>query len=206
MRLNQIPPNSRINLSLNVNGKILQFSTKSVHVLGDDLLVLPITQDGKTIGFNNHKVQVLYVMEENKPLVWQNARVLLVKYKNDTFHQIVAPGPAALLNRRDSARQPVNVKGMATGHEFQQEVLIRDISANGISFISDIQLPDKGNIRINFVDLNYEFSLSVKVCWSTNLENTTRYIYGCQIVSKNIRIEAYIHAKQRQEKEHSDDN
>lgn len=206
MRLNQIAPNSKINLSINVNGKILQFNTKAVLALGDNLLVLPVTQNGKTIGFNNYKVQVLYATEDNKPLVWQNAKVLLVKYKNDTFHQIVAPGPAALLNRRDSVRQPVNVKGMATGRDFQHEVLIRDISANGISFVSDKQLPGKGNIRINFVDLDYEFSLAVTVCWSTNPENTTRYIYGCQIISKNIRIEAYIHAKQRQEKEQRNDN
>lgn len=200
MRLNEIETNSKLNLSISVNGKILQFNTKAVVAMGENLLVVPITQNGKTIGFNNYKVQVLYSSQDNKPLVWQNAKVMLVKYKGETFHQIVAPGPAAILNRRDGFRQPVNVRGVATGRDFQQEVLIRDISANGISFVADRDLPGKGNIRINFRDMDYDFSLAVTVCWATNPENTNRYIYGCQIVSKNIRIEAYIHAKQRQER------
>lgn len=206
MRLNEIAPNSKITLSINVNGKILQFNTKAVLPIGDNLLVAPITKDGKTVGFNNYKVQVVYLAEDNKPLAWQNATVVLVKYKKDVFHQIIAPGPAAFLNRRDSVRQPVNVKGTIIGRDFQCEALIRDISANGISFICDRTIPDDGNIRVHFTDLDYEFSLIATVRWLSNLENTSRYVHGCQIVSKNIRIEAYILAKQKQKKEPKNDN
>lgn len=204
MRLNEIAPNSKINLSLNVQGQIFQFNTKAVMAIGDNLLVEPIMQDGKTVGFNNHTVQVLYANDERTPLVWQNATVQLVKYKRDVFHQITAQGPAAILNRRDGEREPVNVKGLATGTDFHEEVLIQDISPNGISFISEKPLPGSRNIRVNFKDLEYDFNLSVNVCWTMNPKNTTRYIYGCQIVSRNIRIEAYIHAKKRQKGEQND--
>lgn len=199
MRINTIEPGGKLSLSVNINGKILQFTTRVAIVLPDSVLVDPITQNGRKIGFTNYNVQVVYEMQQDKPIIWAKTRVILVKYKGDTFHQIFAEGPGAILNRRDGVRQPVGVKGIATGKDFRQEVMIRDISANGISFYSDKSFPTDGNIRINFTDMNYDFSLAVNICWSSNEENLSRFTYGCRILSKNIRIEAYIHAKQRQE-------
>lgn len=200
MKLNEVAVGSILNLSLSVNGQIIQFSSRIVLDMTDSVLVEPIMKNNKTIGLDGYNVQVVYAPSNGEsPLVWLKTRVKLVKYKGNTYHQIIPEGTGRIFNRRDGERIPVNVKGTASGRDFSHEIVIRDVSNNGLSFICDAQLPSNTSIRIQFKDLDYDFNLSVGICWFTNEQNTSRYIYGCSIFSKNVRMENYIAKKKGNE-------
>lgn len=199
MKLNEIPVGGIVNLSVQVEDKVIRFYSKVMVRLTDSILVDVIKEKEKSMGFGGHNVQVVYVLENgDKPIVWVQAKVKLVKYKNVTYHQILAESEGRPFSRQDNVKLPVGIKGTATGKDFSGEVTIRDISVHGISFVSDVMLTGNTPIRIRFNDLNRNFNLAVGVCWFTSESNTSRYVYGCMILSKNVNIEAYINEKQNQ--------
>lgn len=197
MKITELPVGSKVNLSLKVKGRILQFNAKVAIVLADRVLLDPIKREGKTVGFGNYDVQLVYIgSDKDKPIVWLKPKISLVKYRGETFHQIITFNNGQVLNRRDGIRQPVGVSAKAIAKNFTSEITILDISANGISFLSDKPAPHDSQIRISFKDLNYNFNLAVEVCWFSEAENGNQFNYGCKIISKNVKIENYIKEKQ----------
>lgn len=197
MKLNELETGSKLNLALSVDGEILQFTSKIAVILPDSVLVEPILKDDKTIGFENHDVQVIYAAQDEKPVVWLKTKMLLVKYKDAVYHQIISDAQGQPFNRRADYRMYVGINGKASYAGATHNVMIKNISANGIAFISDFQINTGGTIRIRFKDMGHEFALHASVCWSLNEENSTRYIYGCKITARSKNIEAYISEKQR---------
>lgn len=207
MFIHEIASGSNIQLFVAIGVQVLEFNTKAVEAIGNDLLAEPILKDDKMLGFSAKgliiRIQVAN-SEDQKVYEWNNVQIVNVKKEDGSmYHQIMCKTPGKQVNRRGACRVWVGIDGLAQIglSRNTHEVMIKDISISGISFICSKEVKaDNGSVvHLTFLDkeVNAKFSIGAIIVRSEEIDEYS-VMYGCRLNSESNAISKYINDKQRE--------
>lgn len=199
MRLNEVEIGKPIQIILILDDKRLEFDTVIQAVVGESVLVDPITDGTKTVGFKNHDALAVYVGTDKKPYGWSRVQVKLVKYQDKVYHQLLTDVEGSTLNRRGSYRQYVGHGGVVINMGKKYRAIIKDVSTNGCGFVCDEEFTIGDNIVVAFSDEEYDFSIHCTIVRKFTIEENGKNVYGCKTHTVNRKIEQYIMERQRED-------
>lgn len=240
MFINEIPPNTDISILVHRELNNLTFTTKTVDVTDETeqklfaklqkaypnkffTVVEIIKEEGQTVGFPVGNIQyVLDCVVDGKPYLFSGIQINAIKLPTgNEYHIIFSEKNMAPYNRRKEFRLWVGVDGIAQLglNKAGREVVIKDVSANGIGFTTSTDYEcSVGDIaHITFYDkltdhstrkvTELKFSVSANVVRVQDIDEKTRLI-GCRVNNKNYtaNIEKYIAAKQVERMQHARSN
>lgn len=211
MRIEELTPGLNIELVANIGGEQLIFDSRIENVYPRKHLVLaaPVLQDNRVISFRAKGliVDVLVTLEDDKPQLFKNVTVTVMKKPDGTFcYNLATAAMSKTYNRRHNFRCYV---GAATSVQFgsnhrSHEAVIKDISANGFSFVcgNDITFGKDQLVHTVLNDYleelaeNFSFHLYGIIVRSYPLDDM-RTVYGCRLNKKVTGLDAYIMKKER---------
>jgi len=203
MLLSQLVQNSELILEININNQHLEFESAVFAKIGDYILIEPVRVNGKVVNFEIGKVLIdmLLIRKDRKPFIWKRVLLKNTIYKNKTYYKVVPTGDGFEINRRNSTRLNIEVKGVVQigTNSVPLDVIIKDISENGFSFVSkdNIDKPLKSTVRLVFTDINKTINLNGILVRKEKI-NQTKYFYGCVLNIKSQLLVQYINDKNRE--------
>jgi len=203
MLLSQLVQNSELILEININNQHLEFESAVFAKIGDYILIEPVRVNGKVVNFEIGKVLIdmLLIRKDRKPFIWKRVLLKNTIYKNKTYYKVVPTGDGFEINRRNSTRLNIEVKGVVQigTNSVPLDVIIKDISENGFSFVSkdNIEKPLKSTVRLVFADINKTINLNGILVRKEKI-NQTKYFYGCVLNIKSQLLVQYINDKNRE--------
>lgn len=182
----------------------IDLPSKIVSVRKESLIVDIIYLNKKMLNLENEHIRMnLMLIREGKvPIVWKNVTCKIIKENEQAFYQITAHSEGYENNRREAFRLFLGNDGVAQVgiNKKALEVIVRDVSENGFSFLTsiDVKMAVGEPVRLVFVDLDITFSLMGIVVRKVNV-NEKEVLYGCKLSVRNNKLLKYINSKQRQE-------
>lgn len=182
----------------------IDLPSKIVSVRKENLIVDIIYLNKKMLNLENEHIRMnLMLIREGKvPIVWKNVTCKIIKENEQAFYQITAHSEGYENNRREAFRLFLGNDGVAQVgiNKKALEVIVRDVSENGFSFLTsiDVKMAVGEPVRLVFVDLDITFSLMGIVVRKVNV-NEKEVLYGCKLSVRNNKLLKYINSKQRQE-------
>lgn len=194
MRIDDIPIEGHVNLQI-TKGELSDTISVYIQKVATNMIALmPVEVDGKTLILNDKdiKVDVIYVVDDDKPLIWKNVAYGMLAINNKHCIVLKTKNEGVHFNRRMEFRLPMDITGSAKG----MRLLIHDISRTGISF----KVPK--NLRRSIgetLEIHFMGGYEEQVATATivrELEDGERYLYGCTI-KPSIKIDQFISDEQR---------
>lgn len=207
MFLHEIDVESKVTILVRIGSQTLPFDTKVEDVLDDGILTEPIYRNDKLVGFKTKGLIItlqIFNISDEKVYEFTNVEILNVKTKDDKIHhKMVCKNPGKQINRRTAVRVWLGIDGVAQIgiHRVAYEVIVKDISVSGISFIlhKDLKLKQGTIVHITFndTDARVKFSLGAIIVRQAPLEDG-RMLYGCRLNQESPSISKYVNDKQRE--------
>lgn len=229
MVLNELAIGSSVELTAIIGTQRLVFQTEIVNLPTDDkkvhkalqkltngypyVAVPVIRQNDKVVGFPTSGVvyQVVIVnKEDEKVYQWVSVAIRQVKLPDlPAFHIIISNKAAKEYNRRQRYRLWLGIDGVASIGLSRKpiDVLVKDISSTGISFIARNAVLEEKNITINhntFAVLTFfdepsgtNFRISCIVIRAVAVDEQ-RTLYGCKFAEENQLIGQFVNKRQRE--------
>lgn len=199
IRLSELEAESRITLLVSTADNQMRLEGYIKKVINDAVAVIGIDfESPQRLNFDNVKVQLECILDENVPYLWKQARV--VNYKNEYVLQVACEGIRH--NRRSNFRVGVSSIGtLKMVGRGSMKVMIKDVSVSGFG-ISDrskelgLNIGDHGN-------LVYEengYSLNLTGILVRKEEREDMDIYGFEVTNLCKDLSPYISYKQRHKK------
>lgn len=211
MRLVEVEAGANIILQVHMKGQSLDFPTVVSTTEKDHLLVEPVRIDGKIVGFSGDGVRLdlIYVRQDKPPFVWKNIRCTTIMSGGAAKYQVIAFSEGYEMNRREAFRLFLGINGIVQMgmNRKAMEVIVKDVSETGFSFVSteDIEQVINMPVRLVFMDLNRNYSLMGIVVRKVVIA-PNKILYGCHLTVKNRELSRYINEKQRQQMSINRDN
>lgn len=200
MKLNEIAVEKKVDIVVIIDDEKLEFTSEVKFVLNDTLLIDPITDgEERTIGFKNHEVMVICVPNDEKAYMWPDVTVKLVKYNDQVYHQLSCESEGGPINRRRNYRQYVGIEGMVNDLVSSFNVVVKDVSVSGCSFVSAEDFPVGGNVIVSFTDNSTNFMIRCKIVRMYEVKEIGKRVYGCEANAPMRKLEKYIIEKQRKD-------
>lgn len=203
MRLNEIPRQSEVVLTVKDSSTTLDFRTRVKDVIGENGIWVDIIKDGKgrSVSFTGMPVSLSYYNGSGKPVVWSLVTVKLLKVGSELKQAIVTSVEGEELNRRRVYRQKINLPGVVDYGTDQEEVIVRDVGSTGFSFISNGKAVRHGTsimIVCTYQDGETQITLNGKIVRVQDLEGG-KICYGCKFIGRTDLLNRYIRRKKREE-------
>ncbi len=203
MKLNEIPRNAELVLTVKDSSTTLDFKTKVQDSIGENKIWVDIIQDknGKTVNFKGIPVSMSYAVGDNKPVVWESVYVKLFKVNGTLKQAILASADGEEQNRRRAYRQKINLPGKVDYGTNQEDVIVRDVGSTGFSFISNNKGESHGTsivIACSFEDGEVKMTIEGRIVRVQELKNG-KICYGCRYIGRTDVINSYIRRKKREE-------
>lgn len=207
MKLYEIEENEQIQVIAKKDDVSLEYTVTILMNQRNILFIEPIMHDDIIVNFEADQVEmnVVYIGEEGKPLIWENCMVKHVTYNGAKYHILYSDKDGKKLNRRESFRQYVGIKGMLQIDSTRaiHEVVVRDVSGTGIGFVSDnksLHMEDIGAFHLSYQDRECRLSVQLEgtVVREVELEDGRR-VFGATVRKGNINLNEYVAMKQKQE-------
>lgn len=201
MKISEIKVETEVELLVSGEKGGRNFESIVKQVLGDRILIEAIENDGMTVGFEKLRVDFLY-KSEGKVYRWDEVEVVLVKYKDEVYHMVRTENPIGVqFNRRGAYRVFVGTYMNAIikiiGDQRKQvEIMIKDISATGLSFVSEFEIDDTLPVIIRLEDEGYKYDLTGKLVRRNFQDNLGKYVYGMMFTAGHKNLSPYIMKKQ----------
>lgn len=204
MKLGEVPSNATINIEVIRGDTSVNLSTSLIWVASDALYVEPFMHGSSFISFMSEglRVEMTVVRENDVPLFWKLVTITKEEFDGRLVHCIRSNIDGVRLNRRNSFRVFVGNEGSvmeATGGG-EYDVTIKDISANGISFVTrSLGAPTykPGSlVHIKFEDREARFVIDVQSRVVRRTQRDNSYVYGCRFVRVYPQISKYVAQKQ----------
>lgn len=211
MRIEEVTPGLSIEIVANFGEEQLMFDSHIEEVYPRKHLVLaaPVLQNDKVISFRAKGliVDVLVTLEDDKPQLFKNVTISVLKKPDGTFcYNLATAALSKPYNRRRNFRCYV---GAASSVQFgpnhrTHEAVIKDISASGFSFVcnNDVSFDKDQLVHTVLNDYleelaeNFSFHLYGIIVRSYPLDDM-RTVYGCRLNKKVSGLDAYIMKKER---------
>lgn len=211
MRIEELTPNLAITLFVNIDGQQLTFESKILEVYPKKHLVLAeaIYHDGKIITFRRKDliIDVLFTIGNDKPQLFKNVSVTLVRKNDDTLcYNLATTTESKTFNRRENFRCYVGIQtSFQCGSNKTAHIgIIRDVSANGFAIVSDEELSvEEGQIihtvlKDYFEDTDEKFVFHLYgIIARTQQLDRGAVLYGCRLNNYIPALEGYIAKKER---------
>lgn len=204
MLIIEVPAGSRVVFELSINGQKYEFSTKAFARDKGNLLTDPIKISGKNLSFNtdvNMTINFVYIRKDKSPVVWKGVGVTSIHNENGTFYSVKATSEGFEMNRRGAFRLFVGVNGVCQMgiNKKAVEVIVKDVSETGFSFVSkeNHQLASGMPVRLVFNDMGQNYGLMGKMVRKVEIDEF-KFLYGCELNGPNSNLVKYINEKQRQ--------
>ena len=196
MKLNQLTNDSTIQLEFEAGQDKLYLDVQIAQVAKSGLVLYPVIIEGKALSFKNNEniINLVYLQKEGKPLLWKNVAVSNAVINGRNFVLVRSVGDGVEYNRRNNYRLPLDIRGNIPGYG---DILIRDISNNGIAFAIDKdakRFTIGQEVALNFGARNVNYTLKANIARIVEQEN--RVLYGCSMMSTPI-IDQFICEEQR---------
>ena len=236
MLISEIPPNTEVTILVHRGLDNITFTTKTLEIEDSQeqkllsqlqkkdpttffTVVEIIKEDDKVVGFPVGNIQyVLDCIVDSKPYLFNPIQINAIKLPTgNEYHIIFCKKNMNPYNRRQEFRLSLTLDGVAQLglNKAARDVIIKDISLNGIGFATDIEYECRiGDIaHINFADkfinrntreiTNLNFSIAAQIVQIKEIDQKTKHI-GCRIVNKGrgTNIEKYIATKQLERMQH----
>ncbi len=203
MKLNEIPRNAELVLTVKDSSTTLDFKTRVQDSIGENKIWVDIIQDknGKTVNFKGIPVSMSYAVGDNKPVVWESVFVKLFKVNGTLKQAILASADGEEQNRRRAYRQKINLPGKVDYGTNQEDVIVRDVGSTGFSFISNNKGESHGTsivIACSFEDGEVKMTIEGRIVRVQELKNG-KICYGCRYIGRTDVINSYIRRKKREE-------
>lgn len=197
MFINEIIQGKTVKISVNIKDDVSVFSSFVFYVFDGCILVGKITRNDVAIDFKNHKIDLSYTSPlDGETYVFKDCDIKLVKYKDKVYHHISTDMSSVQLNRRRSERQYLGIEGVIKIPNNTSGAIINDISKFGCAFISDKDY-DTGDVcNVMFKDGPFLFDEQVRIVRIQARER--KFLYGCEFLGANQKLEAYIKSKQKE--------
>lgn len=203
MKLNEIPRNAEIVLTVKDSSTTLNFKTRVQDVIAENKIWVDIIQDknGKTVNFKGIPVSMSYAVGDNKPVVWESVFVKLLKVNGTLKQAILASVEGEEQNRRRAYRQKINLPGKVDYGTNQEDVIVRDVGSTGFSFISSNKGESHGTsivVVCSFEDGEVTMKIEGRIVRVQELKNG-KICYGCRYIGRTDVINSYVRRKKREE-------
>lgn len=203
MKLNEIPRNAEIVLTVKDSSTTLNFKTRVQDVIAENKIWVDIIQDknGKTVNFKGIPVSMSYAVGDNKPMVWESVFVKLLKVNGTLKQAILASADGEEQNRRRAYRQKINLPGKVDYGKNQEDVIVRDVGSTGFSFISSNKGESHGTsiiVACSFEDGEVRMTIEGRIVRVQELKNG-KICYGCRYIGRTDVINSYVRRKKREE-------
>lgn len=203
MKLNEIPRNAEIVLTVKDSSTTLNFKTRVQDVIAENKIWVDIIQDknGKTVNFKGIPVSMSYAVGDNKPVVWESVFVKLLKVNGTLKQAILASVEGEEQNRRRAYRQKINLPGKVDYGKNQEDVIVRDVGSTGFSFISSNKGESHGTsiiVACSFEDGEVRMTIEGRIVRVQELKNG-KICYGCRYIGRTDVINSYVRRKKREE-------
>ena len=204
LEINPDKKDCKFYLNFSFHGKEYSFDTKMIHLpYSNRIFFSPVILKDKVLDFKQLKdvsVDVLCAVNKQKPIVWHEVELEIVHLNSDTtLYRFEGDYYGTEMNRRGCFRLLLGKSGEAQIglHTVSIPVIVNDISASGISIISNEKREEK-EIHIVFQDKEIEshFSIKANIVRVAQIENG-RYLYGCSFGGRKEEFEEYIQKRQR---------
>ena len=208
MLLSELAPGTPVHLMLTIDEKHFEFDTVVQTKHKHQMLFEPICKNQKILNVQSDSVTVdiLYLREDEKPILWQNTAMECVRHKHKLYYGAQAGLEGREYNRRGAYRLYVGEEIHARiGHGGPDRIVhLKDLSNTGFAFIYKEELKDAEGAFVymtymaEFEDDKKELSLFGKVVRVMPLEDG-RFLYGCALMKRNELIGHYINQKQMEQ-------
>ena len=200
VKLSEITEGDHITLKIRSADKGLEMNAILKKHVKENIAIISLDYpSNKKLVFDNVQVDLEYIHENTKPVLWSNIKV--VNYSNNDY-AIQATSDGNKRNRRDSFR--VSVATMAnmtmTGRGVQQ-VMIKDVSLSGFAITDrekELGLEMGDELTVNFEDLGHILKLVGRLVRIE--EHEDMIIYGFEICNLCKDLSSYVSLKQQRRK------
>lgn len=203
MKLNEIPRQSEVVLTVKDASTTLDFKTRVRDIIGENGIWVDIIKDGKgrSVSFTGVPVSMSYYGGGNKPVVWSLVTVKLLKVGGELKQAIVTSVEGEEINRRRVYRHKINLPGRVDYGADEEDVIIRDLGSTGFSFVSSGKGKRHGTsilIVCSYMDGDTQVTLNGKIIRVQELENG-KICYGCKFIGRTDLLNKYIRKKKQEE-------
>ena len=208
MKLTEFERGTSLIITSTKQDKHRDFTTDITLTVPEDDIVYakPIVFNGRMIRFKDPEItHVVTVNAGSKVYAYHDVKVETLQMDMEGHKytlRITAAEDAKPVNRRSFFRVFLGVEGVLETEirQGRQEVVVKDVSANGIGVICSNQLhiPVGMEVFIDFVDelTGEEFKINCVVVRRVKNDEQT-IIYGCQLPESNDSMEKFVALKQR---------
>lgn len=203
MKLNEIPRNAEVVLTVKDSNTTLDFKTRVQDAIGENKIWVDIIKDknDKTVNFKGIPVSMSYAVGDNKPIVWESVFIKLLKVNGTLRQAIITSADGEGQNRRRAYRQTINLPGKVDYGTNQEDVIIRDVGSTGFSFISSNKGESHGTsivVACTFEDGEVMMKIEGRIVRVQEMKNG-KICYGCRYIGRTDVINSYIRRKKREE-------
>lgn len=180
------------------DGKKTTLLTTVEGIIKGCILLTPIRLDGKIVGFPPKFTVNLLYPEDGQVHCWNNVEVKAVHYQGQVYHSVLLIGEAYVQNRRGAYRvyigENMNILNYTRTGSQLHEVLIRDLSETGMSFVSKDDFTVGRALRLYLRFKNgREISIGSQLLWKReNPNRQTTFLYGCKFTERNKLLAKYL--------------
>ena len=203
MKLTEMEAGSKIIMHIGMNGQFMDFPTVVAQPQETSIIAEAIRVNGKVLGLQSENISVdlMLLREEKAPVMWKNVRCSMMTLDSVMHYRVTAFAEGYEANRREAFRVFVGKDGIAQlgMNRKPENVIVKDVSETGFSFISSDDLENFINspVRLVFSDMELNLSLMGIVVRKVEVDENKK-LYGCKLSVDNHELSRYINDKQRQ--------
>jgi len=211
MLITDLQPGLAITLIVQINSERMEFESEILEVIPRKRIVLakPVYQNDKVISFRakNLIVDILVTFTDEKPQIFKNVTVSLVKKADDSiYYNLQSIAESRVYNRRNHFRCyiGISVNIQYGANRSTCPAILKDISAEGFGFVcsNENEFYMEQVVHTVFKDYieelneNFVFHIYGIITRAVPLDEN-RTIYGCRLNNKVPGLETYIMKKDR---------
>ena len=207
MLLEELDVGSKITILVGIGSQTLAFDSVVEEPSDNGILTTPVYRNDKLVGFRTKglviRIQVTNASDQ-KVYEFANVEILNVKTQDEQIHhKMICKTPGKQINRRTAVRVWLGFDGIAQvgTHKVPYDVVVKDISVSGISFIFhkdlDVEPGTIAHIVFNDSEARMKFNVSAIVVRTAQLDDG-RVLYGCRLNQESPAIAKYVNDKQRE--------
>ena len=193
MKLWEIEPKSNIILKVTINGQYIDLPTVCYSQESDGIVCEAIRVEGKAVSLDSIgiSIEIMFIRPEKSPVLWRGVVCDAIYIDSKMFYKLKCKEEGIEKNRREAFRVYIGVTGVAQLGLNRKaiDVIVKDVSENGFSFISvdDIQDVLSLPVRLVYTDLDINFSLMGIVVRNVKIDEK-KFLYGCKLSVENSRL------------------
>lgn len=207
MLLEELDVGSKITILVGIGSQTLSFDSILEEPSDKGVLTTPVYRNDKLVGFRTKgliiRIQVTNASDQ-KVYEFADVEILNVKTQDEQIHhKMICKAPGKQINRRTAVRVWIGKEGIAQigVNRVAYEVVVKDISVSGISFIFhkdlNVEPGTIAHITFNDTEARTKFSLSAIIVRKAELDEN-KILYGCRLNQESPAIAKYVNDKQRE--------